>query len=128
MMHLTSSPVHRSGTSRFSDNMPGVELDESSLATPCDRYLGYDPVLRSLHTQHPVSHPVQPMSGASQQYAPQPHPTVHPLPYPYLANINQYNQQYTTQHMTQVISPDENSVLVSDGLGWKKVNLEKIFP
>ena len=138
MMHLTSSPVHRSGksikgvTSRFSDNMPGVELDESSLATPCDWYLGYDPVLRSLHTQHPVSHPVQPMSGASQQYAPQPQTT--PFPFstysftPYPAYINQYNnQQYATQHMTKVISPDDTAVFVSYGQSWKEYNLEKVF-
>ena len=138
MMHLTSSPVHMSGTSikyvtsRFSDNMPRVEFDESILATPCDRFLVYDHVLRSLHTQHPVSHAVQPMSGTSQQYAPQPHPT--PVPFstypfnPYPAYINQYNnQQYATQHMTKVISPDDTAVFVSDGQSWKEYNLEKVF-
>jgi hypothetical protein len=63
------------------------------------------------------------------QYAPQLHPSMLTFPYPYPANIDQYNnQQYTIQLKTKVISPDENSVLVSeDGLSWKKVNLEKMF-
>ena len=116
-------------TSRFRDDdyMPGDVFDDSGLSMSFDQHPGCDPVLGSLCAPQTGSHSVQPLPIASMQYAPQPHPNPDPLPYPYLANINQYNQQYTTQHMTQVISPDENSVFVSDGLSWKQVNLEKIF-
>ena len=47
---------------------------------------------------------------------------------PYPAYITQYNnQQYATQHMTKVISPDDTAVFVSDGQSWKEYNLEKVF-
>ena len=137
-MHPTSSPVRRSSrstrgvTSRFNDYTPGAEFDVPNLYIPYDQYHGGAQIMGSLLTQQPVPHTVQSLSGTSQQYAQQSHSTLVPYPpyspNPYPANISQYNQQNTAQHMTQVISPDDNSVLVSDGSSWKKVNLEKIFP
>ena len=137
-MRPTSSPVRRSSrstrgvTSRFNDYTPGAEFDVPNLYIPCDQYHGGAQIMGSLLTQQPVPHTVLSLSGTSQQYAQQSHPIRVPYPpyshNPYPANISQYNQQNTTQHMTQVISPDDNSVFVSDGSSWKKVNLEKIFP
>ena len=140
LMHPMSSPVRRSSrstrgvTSRFNDYTPGAEFDVSSLYsnTPCAQYNGGAQIMGSMLTQQPVPHTVQSLSGTSQQYAQQSHSTLVPYPpyspNPYPAYISQYNQQNTVHHMTQVISPDDNSVLVSDGSSWKKVNLEKIFP
>ena len=126
-----SSPVSRSSRST-NDYTPGEEFDVSSLSTPCDQYLGGAQVMGSMLTQQTLFNALQSMSGTSQQYAQQSHPIRVPYPpyshNPYPANISLYNQQNTTQHMTQVISPDDNSVFVSDGSSWKKVNLEKIFP
>ena len=92
-----------------------------------DQHPGCDPVLGSLCAPQTGSHSVQPLPSASMQYAPQPHPNLVTFPYLYPANINQCNQQNTTEQQTQVIYPEENSVFMSDGVSWNKVNLEKIF-
>ena len=136
LLHPTNSFPRRLSTSsegltsRFRDDdcMPGDELDDSGLSMSYDQHPGCDPVLCSLCAPYTGSDAVQPMPRTSMQYATQPHPNLVTFPYPYPANISQYNQQNTAQHMTQVISHDENSVFVSEGSSWKKVNLEKIFP
>jgi hypothetical protein len=125
-----SSPVSRSSRST-NDYTPGEEFDVSSLSTPCDQYLGGAQVMGSMLTQQTLFNALQSMSGTSQQYAQQSHSALvlYPSypPNPYHAYIDQYNQLYATQHMAQMISPDENSVFVSDGHSWKEYNLEKVF-
>ena len=137
LMHPASSPACRSSrstrvvTSRFNDYTPSAEFDVSSLPTSCDQYLGGAQVMGAMLTQQPVSHAVQSLSGTSQQYARQSHSALVPYhsnsPNPYHAYIDQYSQLYASQHMTQIISPDENSVFVPDGHSWKEYNLEKVF-
>ena len=138
LLHQTSSPPHSSCTSnkgvinRFHDYMNGDESDDSGLSVSYDLCNGCEPALCSLCTLYNGSHATQPLSGTSQQYAPQFHPSLVPFSTypnsPYPANNKQYNQQqFTTQHMTQVISNDDNSVFVSDGFSWKEYNLEKVF-
>ena len=78
------------------------------------------------------------MSCTSQQYALQPSPVRYPTELsldpsnhhsqPYNASIDQYTQQYTTRHMSPVLSPSETSVFVSDGIRWNEVYLEKVSP
>ena len=118
-------------TSRFNDYTPGAEFDVSSLYTPCAQYNGGGQIMGSMLTQQPVPHAVQSLSGTSQQYAQLSHSTLIPYPpyspNPYHAYIDQYNQLHATQHMAQMISHDENRVLVSDGHSWKEYNLEKVF-
>ena len=137
LLHQTSSPPHSSCTSnkgvinRFHDYMNGDESDDSGLSVSYDLCNGCEPALCSLCILYNGSHATQPLSGTSQQYAPQFHPSLVPFSTypnsPYPANNKQYNQQFTTQHMTQVISNDDNSVFVSDGFSWKEYNLEKVF-
>ena len=137
LMHPMSSPVRRSSrstrgvTSKFSDYTPGAEFDVSSLYTPCAQYNGGGQIMGSMLTEQPVPHAVQSLSGTSQQYAQLSHSTLIPYPpyspNPYHAYIDQYNQLHATQHMAQMISHDENRVLVSDGHSWKEYNLEKVF-
>ena len=42
-------------------------------------------------------------------------------------NNDVYIQQYATQPITPVFSPDENRVCVLDGQGWSRYDLEKVF-
>ena len=138
MMHLTRSPVRKPSrcntgvTGMFNAYMSGDEFGVPSLYTPCDRYSSSVQVVSS--QQHTPYH-VHPMSCTSQGPAPQSSPMDLPGPYnqhyPYQlydALIDHYVQQCTTQHMTPVLSPDKNSVFVSDGISWNEVNLEKDSP
>ena len=83
------------------------------------------------HGQQSVPHCALSLSEASQQYAQ--HSYCAPAPYPsytfhsYPAYVSQYHQQYATPQMVQMISHDENRVLVSDGYSWKEYDLEKVF-
>ena len=69
------------------------------------------------YAQQSYTAPYPNCTYASQQYAQQ--PCTGPAPYPYHAYASQYHQQYAAPQMVQMISHDENRVLVSDIKSWK---------